>query len=113
MAAENIKNEDFKSALEFIDLSIQQDQTNFEAYTTKSWIYVVIYKNYNAGMINANKAIKLNPSGHMAYELRGYSKLGLNYKMNEVCKDFKKAYNLGSTTMEKPMIDHCNKFYNF
>ena len=43
MAAENINNEDFKSALEFIDLSIKQDQINFEAYTTKSWIYVFIY----------------------------------------------------------------------
>ena len=113
MAAESIKNEDFKSALEFIDLSIEQDQNNFELYTTKSWIYVVIYENYNKGITNANKAITLNPSGHMAYELRGYAKSGLNYEMNEVCKDFKKAYNLGSPTMEKPTIDLCNKYYNF
>jgi len=109
MASERIKNEDYKTALDYIDLSLKQDQNNFEVYTVKSWIYVVIYENHKDGMKNANKAITLNPYGHMAYELRGYSKLGLNYEMNEVCKDFKKAYDLGSSTMEEPMIDLCNK----
>ena len=113
MASERIKNEDYKSALDYINLSLKQDQNNFEVYTVKSWIYVVIYENHKEGMKNANKAITLNPYGHMAYELRGYSKLGLNYEMNEVCKDFKKAYDLGSSTMKEPMINLCNKFYNY
>ena len=110
MASERIKNDDYKSALDYIDLSLKKDQNNFEVHTVKSWIYVIIYENHKEGLKNANKAITLNPYGQMAYELRGYSRLGLNYEMNEVCKDFKKAYDLGSPTMKAPMIDLCNKF---
>ncbi len=97
--------EDFKGAVEDLNLVLKHQPRNFMA------LYYIAYtwhnqQDYNKSTEVCNKVIAMKPDYSYSYFLRALNNIKQN-RMNSVCEDLHKAYSLGCPEARQVINDYC------
>lgn len=92
-ANEEVKNGNYKAAIENLNLSIEMDPNNPSAYNYRGEIYLTCIRNYEKAVEDFTKSIQMQPEKKEAYFYKGMA-LHSTDKNIEALKDFTKYINL-------------------
>ena len=100
-----ISGKDTLAILDFIK-AIELNLGYIEAYFNKGLSEYTRGK-YEIAINDFTKAIELNSKYEYAYMFRGYAKFFMGGQNQSACKDWQKAYELGSWTSKENIDKYC------
>jgi tetratricopeptide (TPR) repeat protein len=98
----------FTKANQMIKRALEFDQNNHSAYDTRAYINFHL-KNYDSALRDSNKAIEMCDDKAIYYFHRGYILFNLNDNLEDSCKDWKKAAEMGSKLAKEALAKHCRQ----